>query len=946
MNEKSVINGKEYRFIKTVKDILTNRIAVLCEDEHGCSFIYDPEIWQSNAVIPHSGFNKYATPDQKIELFKSLFIGREDVYAKRFYNMNSGKSGYAPACANEWVRGICDKKQYKCVDCPNKSFIAVNNRVIFNHLKGDDEHFRDVIGTYVMLPDETTRFLAIDFDEEGWQEDVAAVRSICRHYDIPIAVERSRSGNGAHAWFFFEEPIAAVIARKLGSSILTRAMEKRHEIKLSSYDRMFPNQDTMPKGGLGNLIALPLQGKARKEHHTEFVDEEFVSYPDQWEYLFQIKKISSTDMDRYLSVLHIQNELGELAAEEEKPWEKRLESLITSFDFPDTVKVVEANLLYIDKSGVSQKALNKVKRLAAFRNSDFYKSQAMRLPVYNKPRVIDTSEETAQYLCIPRGCKDSLMELVSSANAKIEYTDKRNMGNPIHLHFNGRLREEQQLAADAMLQYEIGILSATTAFGKTVVASYLIAARKVNTLILVHSSALLQQWQKSLSAFLVFEDELPEQPKKRGRQKKLSHIGQLGATKNTLNNIVDIAIMQSVVSGDEVKEFVKDYGMVIVDECHHVSAFTFEKILREVNAKYVYGLTATPKRQDGHQPIITMQCGPIRYQVDALSQSVKRDFAHYVIPEFTDFRIAQSDMKYQEICAKLCVDEARNRQIIDDVLTAYHNGRNCIVLTERTEHADTLFSAINSNAENVFLLSGKDKPKEKREKLETIKAVPSDEKIIIIATGKYVGEGFDEPRLDTLFLAMPISWKGTLAQYVGRLHRNYDGKTVVIVHDYADIFVPMLDRMYHKRIRGYAELGYSMNGSTQVETSFLYDSSNFYQKYFDDISSAVKEILISSPTVKIYYLKRLMLQLPENVRLTIITTSTAENESLDGVNLVFRESIHQSFTVLDNQIVWYGSINPLSYNRAESSVLRLINASLAGKLIDEATETPTFFDKA
>ena len=943
MNEKAVINGKEYRFIKAVTDIATNRIAVLCEDEHGCSFICDAELWENNTVHPKSEFNKYATPDQKIKLFKSLFIGREDVYAKRFYNVNSGRSGYVPACANEWVQGVCNKKQYKCVDCPNKSFIAVNNRVIFNHLKGDDEYCRDVIGTYVMLPDESTRFLAIDFDEKGWQEDVTAVRNICHQYDIPVAVERSRSGNGAHIWLFFEEPVAAATARKLGSAILTKAMEKRHEIKLSSYDRMFPNQDTMPKGGLGNLIALPLQGKARKEHNTEFVNEEFVSYPDQWEYLYQIKKLSSADIDSFLSVLHIQNELGELAAEEERPWEKRIENPIASFDFPDTVKVVEANLLYIDKTGISQKSLNKVKRLAAFRNPDFYKSQAMRLPVYNKPRVIDTSEETAQYLCIPRGCKDSLMELVSSANAKVEYTDKRNMGNPIHLRFSGRLRKEQQLAASAMLQHEIGILSATTAFGKTVVASYLIAARKVNTLILVHSSALLQQWQQSLSKFLMFEDELPEQPKKRGRQKKLFHIGQLGATKNTLNHIVDIAIMQSVVGGDEVKEFVKDYGMVIVDECHHVSAFTFEKILRKVNAKYVYGLTATPKRQDGHQPIITMQCGSIRYQVDALSQSLKWDFAHYVIPEFTDFRIAQSDMKYQEICTKLCVDEARNRQIVNDVLTAYHNGRNCIVLTERTEHADILLSAINSNAENVFLLSGKDKAKDKREKLEAIKAVPQDENMVIIATGKYVGEGFDEPRLDTLFLAMPISWKGTLAQYVGRLHRNYVGKTEVIVHDYADIFVPMLDRMYHKRIRGYAELGYSMNGSSHAETSFLYDSGNFYQKYSDDISNAVKEIIISAPTLKTSYLKRLMTQFSLNVKLTIITAQSNELEQTENVSIVFQENVNQTFTVIDSQIVWYGNINPLSYNRAESSVLRLINVSLAGKLVDEATGSLTLF---
>ena len=936
MNDKAVINGKEYRFIKTVTDIATDKTAVLCEDEHGCSFICDTELWESSFVKPKAEFNKYAAPDQKIELFKSLFIGREDVYAKRFYNVNSGASGYVPACANEWVQGVCDKKQYKCVDCPNKSFVAVNDRVIFNHLKGDDEYCRDVIGTYVMLPDETTRFLAIDFDEENWQEDVSTVRKTCHQYDIPVTVERSRSGDGAHIWLFFAEPIAATTARKLSSAILTKAMEERHEIKLSSYDRMFPNQDTMPKGGLGNLIALPLQGKARKEHNTEFVDQDFVSYPDQWKYLYQIKRLSSSDVDRYLSVLRIQNELGEFAADEEKPWEKRIDSPITSFDFPETVKVVEANLLYIDKTGISQKALNKIKRLAAFRNPDFYKSQAMRLPVYNKPRVIDTSEETSQYLCIPRGCKDSFNELVASANTTIEYTDERNAGDPIRLHFNGELREEQQLAADAMLQHDIGILSATTAFGKTVVAFYLIATRKVNTLILVHSSALLQQWQKSLSEFLVFEDELPELPKKRGRQKKLSHIGLLGATKNTLNHIVDIAIMQSVVSGDEVKEFVKDYGMVIVDECHHVSAFTFEKILREVNAKYVYGLTATPKRQDGHQPIITMQCGPIRYQVDALAQSVKREFSHYVIPEFTDFRVADNGLKYQEICEKLCTDETRNRQIINDVLTAYHNGRNCIVLTERTEHADILFASIGTKVGNMFLLSGKDKVKEKREKLEAIKAVPQDENMIIIATGKYVGEGFDEPRLDTLFLAMPISWKGTLAQYVGRLHRNYEGKTEVIVHDYVDIFVPMLDRMYHKRIRGYAELGYSMNGSSHAETSFLYDSGNFYQKYSDDISNAVKEIIISAPTAKTSYLKRLMTQFSLNVKLTIITAQSNELEQTENVSIVFQENVNQTFTVIDSQIVWYGNINPLSYNRAESSVLRLINSSLAGKLKDEA----------
>ena len=941
MNPKTIINGKEYRFIKTVKELTTDRIAVLCEDEHGCSFICNAEMWQGSAEKHKTAFNKYASPNQKIKLFKSLFIGREDVCAKRFFNTKTGKSGYVPACANEWVTGVCDKKKYKCNSCPNKSFTAVNDSVIYYHLKGDDGYCRDVIGTYVMLPDETTKFLAIDFDDESWQEDVSAVRSVCKSFDIPIAVERSRSGNGAHVWLFFSEPLPASTARKFGSAILTKAMEERHEIKLSSYDRMFPNQDTMPKGGFGNLIALPLQGRARKEQYSEFVDDDFNSYHDQWEYLYQIQRITAEEVDSYLSKLRVQNELGELIEEQEKPWEKKYENPLSAFDFPPVVNVVEANLLYIEKKGILQKALNKIKRLAAFKNPDFYKSQAMRLPVYNKPRVIDASEEAGQYLCIPRGCKDSLTELI---NSSIHYEDKRNSGNHINLHFNGELREEQQLAAAEMLKYENGILSATTAFGKTVVASYLIAERKVNTLILVHSSALLQQWQKSLSEFLIFEDKLPEQPKKRGRQKKLSYIGQLGATKNTLNNIVDIAIMQSVVSGDEVKGFVKDYGMVIVDECHHVSAFTFEKILREVNAKYVYGLTATPKRQDGHQPIITMQCGPVRYQVDALAQSVKRDFSHYVIPEFTDFCVAEGGLRYQDICTKLCANEERNRKIIDDVLVANKSGRNCIVLTERTEHAEILCSAIAAEYSNVFLLSGKDKAKEKREKLEAIKAVPHSDNMIIVATGKYVGEGFDEPRLDTLFLAMPISWKGTLAQYVGRLHRNYEGKSEVIVHDYADIFVPMLDRMYHKRIRGYAELGYVLNGSLQAETSLVYDSSNFFNKYYDDINNADKEVIISAPTVKPGYLKRIVPLISETVKLIIIVSELDENEMLENVEYIIQDKSHQTFTVIDNQIVWYGNVNPLSYNLAESSVLRLINASLAGKLTKGVMVDPTLFD--
>ncbi len=549
-----------------------------------------------------------STPQVKIILFRSLFRGREDVYALRYENPKNGKHGYTPVCENKWKPGICDMQKTKCPKCRNRRFAPLTDEAVFRHLSGRDELCRDVIGIYPLLPDETTYFLVIDFDDGYWQKDISVVRDVCKSLNIPCAVERSRSGEGGHLWVFFDTPVTAAKARKFGSGLLTEAMKSRHEIKFDSYDRMFPNQDTMPTGGFGNLIALPLQKQAVKHGNSVFVDEFFMPYPDQWAFLSVIHKMTESDVDAATEVLCHQSELGELYHEEpgqtDEPW--TLISQDETYLLPDTLHIVLANMLYIPKSGLPQNVLNKMKRLACFKNPDFYKAQAMRMPTYGKPRIINLSAEDENYLMLPRGCQDSLAAFLSEHGCKLTVDDQRVSGRTIDVQFQGELRPDQNEAVQTLLQYNNGVLAATTAFGKTVAAIGLIVARKVNTMILVHTQALLQQWKKALEQFLTINETLPEQLVRRGRKKRLSLIGQLGGTKNTLSGIVDIAIMQSLITDHEVKPLVNDYGIFVVDECHHVSAESFECVLKAAHAKYVYGLTATPKRSDGHQPIIFM----------------------------------------------------------------------------------------------------------------------------------------------------------------------------------------------------------------------------------------------------------------------------------------------------------------------------------------------------
>jgi len=758
----------------------------------------------------HDFVHRQSSPESKIALFRSLFRGRDDVYPRRFESRKTGKSGYQPACANEWAPGMCQKPKVKCADCQHRSFLPVTDGVIRWHLSGRDDNGRDfVMGTYPMLQDETCFFLAADFDKTHWQEDAQAILETCRRMKVTAVLERSRSGNGGHVWLFFQEAVPAALARRLGSHILTETMEFRPDIGLDSYDRFFPNQDTLPQGGFGNLIALPLQKRPRDLGNSVFVDERGIPYPDQWAFLSTVGKIDRSAIEQ---IVHDAERRGRvvgvriaLADEDDaEPWatppsRRRKEPPIAG-PLPQSLELTLGDQIYFAKDQLPPSLRNRLLRLAAFQNPEFYKAQAMRLPTYDKPRIIGCAEDYPHHIGLPRGCLEDVEKLLSDLDIATAIRDERNVGTPLMIAFHGELRPEQETAARTMLAHDTGVLCATTAFGKTVIAAWLIAERGVNTLILVHRRQLLEQWVERLSAFL----ELPSKT-----------IGRIGGGQRKPTGSLDVAVIQSLVRKGLVEDGVGDYGQLIVDECHHLSAQSFEQVVRRAKARFVTGLSATVTRKDGHHPIIFMQCGPVRYRDDAKAQAAGRPFQHTVLVRPTSFRPlgpANPDarIQFQDLYRELIADDQRNEVICEEVVQAVREGRSPLVLTERNEHLDNLAARLSPSIRHLVVLRGGSRPKEARAIVSRLAAIPENEERALLATGRYIGEGFDDARLDSLFLTLPVSWRGTIAQYVGRLHRLYHRKREVRVYDYADLNVPMLSRMFDRRCRGYEAVGYTI----------------------------------------------------------------------------------------------------------------------------------------
>ena len=949
-----------------------------CSSERNPAFDKD----QGSRILP------VKLTKQHVQYFYHLFKGRNDVYSKRSgkANKKTGKHGYYTQCWNFWKDGICLKKdnpQFHCGECQNRQYKELTGQVLYEHLLGIKEDASDVVGLYPMFPDETINFLVFDFDchddlsggDDGanidleWVAEVEAFRKICENNEVPILVERSRSGKGAHIWMFFEKPILASIARRFGTALLTQGAESVNMRSFKYYDRMLPAQDHIPlntktgKPGLGNLVALPLQGQALKLGNSAFIDENWNAYPNQWECLKEVKKLSSETVEERIKEWSAEGILGVLSndfeadtegANDTKPWNKGNQALHKE-DVSTIVEIVIADKVYISTESMKPRMQNALRRIAAFSNPDFYKKAAMGLSTKGIPRIVFCGYDDAGYICIPRALLDSVINRFNDVDISFTLTDNRCTGMPLDVSFNGTLYEEQMRGAKAILEHDNGILAATTSFGKTVVGAYMIAQRKTNTLILVHTTEIQKNWIDDLNKFLNINAESPEYQTKTGRVKKRkSIIGKLYTGHNSMTGIIDVAIFSSLGRGAKIDPIIEQYGMVIMDECHHGAAQTVEDVIGSAKAKYVYGLTATPKREDGLEKKVFMQFGPIRFRYTAKERAEKQGIDHFVYPRFTRL-VSTSDIKVTEANRAVIECESRNEQIIADVENCIQNGRTPLVLTKYKEHAEILYQRLQGKADHIYLLQGGGSRKAKDEMRLQMRAVPDAESIVLVAIDKYIGEGFNFPRLDTMMLTMPAASEGNIEQFAGRLHRDYDTKTEVIIYDYVDSHIRVLEKMYHKRLRTYKKIGYEICNNVIVEkqnANTIFDIDSYEKVYAKDLLEANKEIFISSPGLNYAkvdaFVKLIKHRQEDGVKLTVITLNPEgyPEEKIEdtkrlveilkncGIRIKLQEHMHEHFAIIDDEIVWYGSMNLLSRAKVDDNLMRVKSKDAAKELLE------------
>lgn len=911
-----------------------------------------------------------------VQFYYSMFKGRRDVYSLRSGkpNAKTGKHGYYTQCDNFWKAGLCGKKDgknTKCQSCPNQKYKPLTGDVIYAHLTGVKEDCSDVVGLYPVWPDETCNYLVFDFDNHDdssdsvkWQEEANALRAICEINNVPCLVERSRSGKGAHVWIFFEKAINIKKARLFGAALLDKGAESVNQQSFDTYDRMIPAQDKLPEGGLGNLVALPLQGRAVKNGNSVFVDEKWQPYHDQWSVLKNTGKLSETFIDEKLSSWgnkysissNTDNEIPGQISIDETPWENSIK--FERSDTKGTVRIVLADKAYVDKTDIKPRLQNKIRRLAAYNNPEYFKNQGMGISTFGIPRIVYSGEDTEQFIAIPRGCLNKLCKNLKSSNIDYSVEDKRNTGKEINVSFAGELYPEQQDAVNSLTGHDYGVLAAATGFGKTVVGSYLISERKVNTLILVHNNEIMQNWINDLERFLVIKEDYPQYMTKTGRVKtRKSLIGRLTGAHNSMTGIIDVAMVTSLGSGDSIKPFVKDYGMVIMDECHHGAAESIEAVLSKVNAKYVYGLTATVKREDGKDKTVLMQFGPVRFRFTAKDKIRLQGMEHILEPRFTPIISTKEKLTLNEAYEIVVNSDFRNSLIASDIEACIKQGHTPLVLSKRKAQIDVLFEKVKDKADHVLVLTGGKKQSERKELRERLGSISESESLIVLATGQYIGEGFNCSRLDMLFLAMPIAWDGNVEQYTGRLNRSHDGKNRVTVIDYVDHHIEMFANMYNKRLRTYKRIGYELSQDVERkhDDRFIYDSETYSEVFRGDIINAKAEVMISSPYVSTPGSERLIHNFSamksKDASISLITYPASHYSddikdrienihnrlNMAGIKVSFVDYIPSRYAVIDKEILWYGSMNLVSNIKEDDDEMRIVSRSVAKALIEEHT---------
>lgn len=928
---------------------------------------YDPD--QGERIVSP----KFITEEMATHYF-SMFWGREDVYAKRGKN-----GGYFPQCDNRWNDRLCPRQRGErvvCDECENTKWTKLDVRKIIAHLLGYKEDGTDVIGVYPLLPNGMCRFIVFDFDnhEKGaettdfantdneWHKEVDALRKICEMNGIKPLVERSRSGRGAHVWIFFKGAISASLARNFGFMLLDKGATSINLKSFHYYDRMYPSQDVV--SSIGNLIALPLQGQALKKGNSAFVDESWNAYPDQWDILLhKTEKLGIEEIKQYM--VKWQQELAESGGmpanltvnNRPKPWKKKCKFI--KADVAGKLYMVLSNGVYIDTLNLMPRIQNQIRSMAAFDNPEFYKNKRLGYSNYYNFSAVYLGKDIDGYIQVPRGLREKIIDECQKAGIVVDVSDQREKGRPIRVSFKGDLRTQQELAAESLLAYSDGVLSAATAFGKTVVCSYLIAERKVNTLILLQSKDLLNQWVDELNKFLDIKEELPEYETKTGRKKRRdSVIGILHGSKNTLTGIVDVAMVGSMYGKEKFNDLINAYGMVIMDECHHAASHTSMELLHKINAKYVYGVSATPKRGDSLDKIIYMLLGPLRHRFTALERAKEQGIGHYFVPRYTRVvDTADSRDDINKAYSLISTSTVRNEMVVSDVMQCIAQGKTPVILTRFKEHAKLLYDTLKAEANHVFLLYGDNSDKENADIRVRLKQVPKDESLILVATGQKIGEGFDFPRLDVLMLAAPVSFEGRLEQYVGRLNRDYEGKEAVYVYDYIDSHIRFFDKMYAKRLRTYKRIGFSIwTGELQPKQiiNAIYDSGNYIEKFEQDIIESEKMLVISSPDIRQDKIERFLFLVKARqeagVKVTVITTNPEEvvygnpNVCYEliqmmrdiGITVVIKDEVEERFAVIDDELVWHGGMNLLGKVDVWDNLMRIKNHQVAAELLEIA----------